>query len=171
MTNAINTLKLYCPNQAALIDLAQALAPLCKPPCVMTLQGDIGAGKTTMVRAMLQQLGITGAIKSPTFALVEPYELADVDIYHIDLYRLAEEEELAYLGIRDFVTDRAMLFIEWPERAQRLLPPAQLSCVFGFQHPGRTLQLTATTATSREWLYVLQQHLQQHPVIDILASS
>ena len=106
--------------------MAQRLAHCLVPPAVITFQGEIGAGKTSFIRAMLRGLGEQSAIKSPTFSLVESYTLQGMAVHHFDLYRIEDEAELAWLGIRDFFTEQAVCCIEWPERAGGALPSSDL---------------------------------------------
>jgi len=109
---------------------------------VIWLQGDLGAGKTTLVRGLLHALGHPGRVPSPTYTLVEPYDLGAHSLRHLDLYRLADPEELAYLGVRDM---SGILLVEWPERGTHFLPPPDLSCRLSPADGGRNLEVEGKT--------------------------
>ena len=109
-------------DEAATRKLAAELAAQLKPPCLIFLQGELGAGKTFFVRSLLQALGYQGKVKSPTYTLMEPYEIGDSRYYHFDLYRLADPEELELLGARDILAENAICLIEWPEKGKGWLP-------------------------------------------------
>lgn len=133
----------YLKNEAATQAFAQALAPCCQPPLQIHLSGELGSGKTTLVRALLRSLGISGAIKSPSYSLVEPYHLKALDIYHVDLYRLSHPEELEFIGWRDYQSEQAFFLIEWPQKAAGFLPAADLDCQLDVLAEGRMLKLEA----------------------------
>lgn len=109
-------------DEAAQLRLGMALAAAFQPGDVVFLQGHLGAGKTTLVRGVLRGLGYIGGVKSPTYTLVETYAVAQGSVYHFDLYRLAEPEELDYIGARDYFTDDSLCLIEWPEQGEGYLP-------------------------------------------------
>lgn len=113
-------------DEAAMLALGAQLVRQFPRGGLITLHGDLGAGKTTLVRGMLRELGYHGTVKSPTYTLVEPYQVQGRDIFHFDLYRLADPEELEYMGIRDYLRPDALCLIEWPEKAGDLLPAANL---------------------------------------------
>ena len=128
---------------AATERLGAHLATALMPGCVLYLQGDLGAGKTTLVRGLLRALGHAGTVKSPTYTLVEPYQVQDWRLFHWDLYRLADPEELEFLGLRDQLDGEAALLIEWPERGLGELPEADLIISLGYAGTGRAARLEA----------------------------
>lgn len=109
------------------------------------LRGDLGAGKTTLTRGLLRGFGVTGAVKSPTYTLVEPYELAELAVYHFDLYRLSDPREIAYLGIESYFRPDALCVIEWPEHGGNAIPSADLDLELRTTARGRELQWRALT--------------------------
>lgn len=135
--------------------LGAALARCCPAGVVIHLRGNLGAGKTTLVRGFLRALGHRGAVKSPTYTLVEPYELPDGPVYHFDLYRLSDPEELEYLGLRDYFDGCARVLVEWPERGAGLLPEPDLVLNIEVAGPGRRIRPLAPTARGQALLAAL----------------
>ncbi len=146
-------------DEAATLAFGARLAAVAPGGCVIYLHGDLGAGKTTLVRGFIQSLGHQGAVKSPTYTLVEPYSLStgkgERRIHHFDLYRLADPEELEYLGGRDYFAADAINLIEWPEKGQGWLPQADIEIHLHHEGPGRTLTLTANTPEGRQLMSAL----------------
>jgi tRNA threonylcarbamoyladenosine biosynthesis protein TsaE len=136
----------YVPDGQAMEALGQRLARSAKRSGVIYLQGDLGTGKTTLVRGLLRGFGYYGKVKSPTYTLVEPYPIDHLTIYHLDLYRLGSPEELEWIGIRDLLAEAALLLIEWPAQGEGMLPPADLVISLTYQGEGRELQFGALTA-------------------------
>lgn len=126
-------------NEEAMAKFAAKLAAEVKAPCIIYLKGELGAGKTTLTRGFLRALGHQGPVRSPTFTLIESYELNGQKIFHVDLYRLHDPEEIEYIGLRDYFTEDVIGLIEWPERAIDLLPPADLICEISIHPKGRMI--------------------------------
>ncbi len=134
-------MKKYLSNTEATEQYGAALWTILPETGVIFLQGDLGAGKTTLVRGFLRASGFTGAVKSPTFTLVEEYTLEDRKIFHFDLYRLNDAEELEWMGIRDYFAPNTLCFIEWAERGQGFLPTPDAVISLTVQGTGRELNL------------------------------
>jgi tRNA threonylcarbamoyladenosine biosynthesis protein TsaE len=107
------------------------------------LRGELGAGKTTLVRGLLRRLAVEGPIRSPTYTLIEPYDTAGGRVFHLDLYRIRDPEELALIGVRDLLSQGALVLVEWPERAAGALPPPDLAVTLSHRPPGREVALAA----------------------------
>ncbi len=129
--------------------LAQILAPCLRPPLRIAFSGCLGAGKTTMVRAVLRALGVSSAVKSPTYSLVESYDFNDWQLHHFDLYRIEDEEELDYLGFRDYINDHSICCIEWPEKALAGIGGIDLWFKLAIKGEGRELLIEALTAPGK----------------------
>ncbi len=131
--------------------LGSRLADACMAGTVIHLAGELGAGKTTLVRGLLRRLGYAGPVRSPTYTLVEPYEVGAHRIYHLDLYRLADPGELEYLGVRDLEA-QAWCLVEWPERGSGYLPAPDLGVELDYAGEQRRARLWACSATGCECL-------------------
>lgn len=144
-------LKLRVEGEDAMLALGARLAKVTGGHGMVFLRGDLGAGKTTLSRGLLRGLGHVGAVKSPTFTLVEPYEIGPLRVFHFDLYRLADPEELEFLGIRDYFDEDALCLIEWPERGAGVLPKPDLDITIGQHAGGRDLHLQPWTERGLIW--------------------
>jgi tRNA threonylcarbamoyladenosine biosynthesis protein TsaE len=123
---------------------------------VIFLRGELGAGKTTLVRGLLRGLGHEGAVKSPTYTLIEPYFLPTHAIFHFDLYRLKHPEELEFLGVRDYLQAQGVYLIEWPERGEGFLPPADVDVFIYSTDDGRVARFEALSPQGKALLNSLE---------------
>ncbi len=113
---------------------------------IVGLSGELGAGKTTLVRGIFRGLEFDGRIKSPTYTLVEPYRVNGLSVYHVDLYRLGDPEELVYLGLEDLTSEPGLMLVEWPERAPGLIQALDFTIDIQFEDTGRRVDLSSTIA-------------------------
>ncbi|MDG1496240.1 MAG: tRNA (adenosine(37)-N6)-threonylcarbamoyltransferase complex ATPase subunit type 1 TsaE [Porticoccaceae bacterium] len=132
-----NTLKNDCPGKTP------------EPALLIALQGDLGAGKTTLSRGVLTGLGHSGAVKSPTYTLVEPYDLVMGQVCHFDFYRLQDPEELEYMGFRDYLVESRLCLIEWPERGAGFLPEVDILVEIVQLNEGRKVTLSGKSQQAR----------------------
>jgi tRNA threonylcarbamoyladenosine biosynthesis protein TsaE len=128
------------------------LIAACEHGGVITLSGDLGTGKTTLVRGALQARGIDSGVRSPTYTLIEYYPFADFAVAHFDLYRLGDPEELEYLGYRDYLNPQTLCLIEWPQRAAGYLQGVDLAIELDYDPEGRRLQMVAASDWGGELL-------------------
>lgn len=139
MTSSI----IHLADEQATLEFAQHFAAQLSGGFVIYLHGQLGSGKTTLVRGILRALGISGAVKSPTYTLVEPYQLSGFEVFHFDLYRLSDPEELELMGIREYFSPDSIAFIEWPECGQGCLPAPDLEFFIQVSNGARDLQWRA----------------------------
>ena len=157
-----STMSLWLPDSAATEVLARMLAHTQPASAVVYLQGDLGAGKSTLARAWLRTLGVDGAIRSPTYTLVEPYLLANPRwpdggrALHLDLYRIGDAGELEFLALDE--GDTALWLVEWPERGRQGLPAPDLTINLAVSGDGRSLRLDTESASGRAWLAKLLEN-------------
>lgn len=143
-------------NEDETIAVGQKLARHIQAPLTLYLTGDLGAGKTTLSRGLIQGLGHKGAVKSPTYTLVEPYELDGVEVYHFDLYRLNDPEELEFMGVRDYFTNSSLCIVEWPDKGEGLLPDADIHLHLNYVNQGREIHIRALTDSGQTLLAAIK---------------
>lgn len=146
-------------DEADTVALGSWLAAVLTPGMLVFLQGDLGAGKTTLCRGLVRGLGHRGAVKSPTYTLVEPYDNTVPPVYHFDLYRLGDPAELDAIGLRDYLDSEHLCVVEWPERGDGVLPPADLIITIRQVGSGRQADLKAVSLRARHALAALDDRL------------
>ncbi|QTD33989.1 tRNA (adenosine(37)-N6)-threonylcarbamoyltransferase complex ATPase subunit type 1 TsaE [Pseudomonas fluorescens] len=146
---------LYLADEQAMSDFGARIARITQGHGLIFLEGNLGMGKTTLSRGIIRGLGHVGAVKSPTFTLVEPYEIGDIRAFHFDLYRLVDPEELEFLGIRDYFEDDALCLIEWPDKGAGFLPKPDLTITISPQDSGRSLTILSQGSRGEAWCAAL----------------
>jgi tRNA threonylcarbamoyladenosine biosynthesis protein TsaE len=151
----VSEVTLYLADEEAMTAFGGCIAKTTQGHGLIFLEGDLGAGKTTLSRGIIRGLGHVGAVKSPTFTLVEPDEIGEIRAFHFDLYRLVDPEELEYLGIRDYFDDDALCLIEWPEKGAGFLPKPDLTITISPQDSGRSLKILSQGSRGELWCAAL----------------
>ena len=149
-------LELKLPKPESTLRLGEALAAGASPGTVLFISGDLGAGKTTLVRGLLRGLGYSGRAKSPTYALVEPYGFSSLDLYHFDFYRLKDKSEWLNSGFREHFNPGSLCVVEWPEKAGDLLSAPDLHIRLEFEGEARGVRLEARSPAGEAWLSSLR---------------
>jgi len=147
----------FLPDIAASESFGERLADTMPSAAVVFLTGDLGAGKSSLARAMLRRLGVAGPIKSPTYSLVERYPLATGEAVHMDLYRIAETAELEFLGLDDLAAQVRLWLVEWPERGGAALPPPDIEIRLTVSGLGREVELIGVSDAGKGWLAELSK--------------
>ena len=142
--------KSHLSDDIATVTMGNRIAAIIEQGAVIYLHGDLGAGKTTFTRGIVQGFGHTGKVKSPTYTLVEPYELERANVYHFDLYRLGDPEELEYMGFRDYLVESRLCLIEWPERGAGFLPEADILIEIVQLDEGRKVTLSGQSEQAKK---------------------
>ena len=146
-------------NEEDTEQFGNVMAQYLQSPMTIYLKGELGSGKTRLSRAILHGLGHTGVVKSPTYTLVEPYQLEQITVYHFDLYRLADASELDFMGIRDYFTDNSVVLVEWPDKGIGFLNPADLSIQLNFAGDGRDCSIQSFSEAGKILVNNLKQNL------------
>jgi tRNA threonylcarbamoyladenosine biosynthesis protein TsaE len=144
-------------DEVSQLTFGARLARIFTPGMVVFLRGDLGVGKTTLCRGIINGMGFEGNVKSPTYTLVEPYELADRRVYHFDLYRLGEPTELEYMGCRDYFDEHSICLVEWPERGDGVLPAPDLALDVEVRGRGRRVTCLPYSDQGRRLVNLLHE--------------
>lgn len=151
-TEERSTITRHLADEAETLAFGRLLQRAVAPGTIVFLRGNLGAGKTTLVRGYLRATGFQGPVKSPTFTVVEEYRLNGAEVLHFDLYRLGTPDELEWLGIRDYLRGDVVCFIEWPERGEDVLPMPDLDITLTISGSGRQAAIAAPSTEGREIL-------------------
>ena len=151
-------LKVELPDERATLALGAALSGAIVPGLTVYLRGELGAGKTTVIRGLLRALGHQGPVRSPTYTLVEVYAVSRLDFHHFDFYRFHDPREWIDAGFRESFNGRNVSLIEWPERAGGLLPPADVEIALELHGTGRSAVLISSSLTGQKCLALLEEH-------------
>lgn len=149
------TKSVILPDEQATVNFASQLAGVCPDHVWLYFSGCLGAGKTTLIRALLRKFGITGTIHSPSFTLLEVYQQGEKNFYHLDCYRLSSPQELIEIGIRDVFAEPAVICVEWPEKGQGVLPSPDLQCRLETVDDHRQLTLSSHTTKGSDIIALL----------------
>jgi tRNA threonylcarbamoyladenosine biosynthesis protein TsaE len=150
-------LKVELPDERATLALGAVLATTLEPGLMVYLRGELGAGKTTVIRGLLRALGHEGIVRSPTYTLVEVYAVSRLDLHHFDFYRFHDSREWIDAGFRESFNGRNVSLIEWPERAGGLLPPADVEIALELHGTGRSAVLTSSSIRGQKCLSLLEE--------------
>jgi len=142
----------HLPAEADTLAVGAELAVHLEPGLVIYLSGQLGAGKTTLARGILRGLGYDGRVKSPSFALVEPYTFSRLYLYHFDFYRFTDPRELEEAGFREYFNPESVCLVEWPENAAGVVPPPDIKIELKIAGSGRQLEIDADTEAGRRCL-------------------
>jgi len=153
------TLDIKLPDAAATARLGAALAAGIAPGRVLHLSGELGTGKTTLVRGLLRSLGVAGPIKSPTYTWVEPYSISSLDLYHFDFYRFDDRNAWLSSGLREYFRPDTACIVEWPERVGDALPAPDVAVALSYAGEARSARVDSHSAAGAAWLSSLQQAL------------
>ena len=156
MHDSGHALTLRLPNEAATEHLGALIAPRLQPGMHIFLHGELGAGKTTLVRGLLRALGYKGRVKSPSYALVEPYMISSLYLYHFDFYRFHNPNEWTDSGFRELFASRAVCLVEWPEKAEGLLPQPDLEIRLAAWEQGRRAVLVTFSDSGEQCVSALK---------------
>jgi tRNA threonylcarbamoyladenosine biosynthesis protein TsaE len=140
------------PDEAATARLGSKLAKCLKPGMRIYLRGELGSGKTTLIRGLLRSLGFLGGVKSPTYTLVELYVVSRLNLYHFDFYRFLHSREFEDAGLADYFHGQGVCLVEWPERAGNALPPPDLELGLSYKHKGREISVKAHSVAGERCL-------------------
>lgn len=166
-----NNFTLDLADEAATLHFGMVMAKAMQPNLTIYLHGDLGAGKTTLVRGLVHALGYAGKVKSPTYTLVESYEISNevcnFNLYHFDLYRFNDEEEWDAAGFRDYFNAQSVCLIEWPEKAENILPTPDMNVIFTIKSSGRSLNVSAHSALGQQCLIAMKTDLKIESEADL----